>query len=300
MPEKTQLAEQPKRKRHLGLFTLLLLLLVGLAFAAGYLFKDSQNEATSNTGRASQTTAPTATQKTAQTTDIVGMLTKISSAVNGGAVLHDRAAPDYTVAGYNFAAQGDATDSSGITVSVAPTALNTTTTKLENTLTEAGFKKSGTQIPDAYTELIKYENHDTICGISNNKPEVTDTDTKNIYLYCALKNTYSKTAEVQKPFYTAYRASKPEFSNMSVGYPRISDSLSRGYKTAQAALYGEAQNGGAMGLFYQTPGGEWKFFKGTQQGLPCSDYNTIELKKAFMGEQCYTGDTLNTLSSVQP
>jgi len=85
-----------------------------------------------------------------------------------------------------------------------------------------------------------------------------------------------------------------------LSYPKIAESKTAGYKTAEVGLLAEAQFGGAAGLFYQTPDGMWHFFKGTQQIIPCGDYNTPDLKKAFLGSQCNvlkgTEDTLSTVT----
>ncbi len=56
----------------------------------------------------------------------------------------------------------------------------------------------------------------------------------------------------------------------------------------------ETNTDGATQLFYRTsPEAKWQFFKSTQMILPCSDYNTDDLKRAFMGESCYIDSTVN-------
>lgn len=50
--------------------------------------------------------------------------------------------------------------------------------------------------------------------------------------------------------------------------------------------------GGAAGLFYRvSPTSEWVFFTGTQAVLDCSAYDTVDLKRAFVGEVCYDAET---------
>lgn len=278
-------AEQPRRKRHLGLFALLLLVLAALAVAAGYLLKELQTE---NDTKSAQPSSVAEKPHTPQSTDITGLLTNISQDLSGGAVTHDRAAPDYTVSGYDFAARGDKEKSSGIAIEVPKETIDVTMTKAENALTAKKFSKSAKQPTEPINGLVKYENTDTICGVSNNESEATANNRNSVYVDCALKNTYTETAKTQKPFYDALRASKSDDQSRSVGYPRISDSRTRGYKTAEASIYNEAQGGGAMGLFYMVPGAtKWEFFRSTQEIVPCSDYNTNDLKRAYYGERCF-------------
>ena len=64
---------------------------------------------------------------------------------------------------------------------------------------------------------------------------------------------------------------------------RIKDSEFKPYQTLQASFYG------AAGLFYRTSSeAEWRFFTATQAALPCSDYDTDDLRKAYAGDICYT------------
>jgi hypothetical protein len=282
-PQPLPVVASGRKKRHLGLFLTLLLLLVILAAGAGYLYKTSLNKPAANSTATTNSTAQT--PKTTQTTDIVNLLTEASTVVSGGPVTHDVAAPDFMVAGYDFAAVGQKDDSSDVTVKKASADIAPTATKFENFLTSKDCKKSETQLKDTYYTLIKYENADTICGVSSVSSKTVSSNPEPVSLACALKSTYEATAKAQKPFYDAYRSAAKE-NVSSLGYPRLIDSRTRNYKTAEVSLYSEAQPTGALGLFYQTPDKKWHFFKGTQNTLPCSDFNTADLKKAYLGEPC--------------
>ena len=61
------------------------------------------------------------------------------------------------------------------------------------------------------------------------------------------------------------------------------DSATANYKTAEVSISDQ------MALFYRTPDGVWHFFVTTQQEMQCSVYNTPDLKKAYLGDKCYTG-----------
>ncbi len=286
----------PKKKRHLGLFFALLLTLVVLALITGFLMSDSTRNKAAAPGIPQQTTKEKTSTKT---TDIAALLAGISDNLQGSGVKHDKVAPDFIVPGYSFAAVGSQEDSSNVTFQRADTAVDATMTKLENNLTGEGFKKSAVQVKEPYWGLVKYENTDTICGISTNRPESDASQMKEVYLACALKDTYKATAKVQKPFYDAYTAARTDYPDQDIAYPRISDSRTRGYKTAEAGLYGEGQPTGAMGLFYQTPDQTWHYFMGTQQIVSCSKYDTPDLKKAYLGEQCFESANTVSPSTVQ-
>lgn len=291
-------SSRARKKRHLGMFLVMLLLLVSLAAAAGYLMSESTDEPENSTVNSTQTPAPA----NKNTTDIVGLLTKVSEAHQGGAVLHDRAAPDHTVSGYDFAAQVTKEDSSNIVMAksgITQQGLETSITKIEALLTQNGLSKSVQQVSEPYWGLVKYENDDTVCGISHNRPDTLVNEGAEIYVACALKGKYATAAEVQKPFYAAYRAANPDRQTQGVGYPRISDSRTTGYKWAETQLYMEGQPTGAAGLFYLAPGGTWTFFTGTQQTLPCSDYSYAVLKKGYLDKQCFTATNSSNFSYVR-
>ena len=72
------------------------------------------------------------------------------------------------------------------------------------------------------------------------------------------------------------------------------------YQRAQVGIGGAEFDavGGFAALFYQGPDATWKFFKGTQNILPCSDYATEEVKKAYLGQQCLDTATDNENATV--
>ena len=66
---------------------------------------------------------------------------------------------------------------------------------------------------------------------------------------------------------------------------KIKDSQYKPYQTLMVSL------GGGAGLFYRTsPEEKWQFFTGTQAAPGCDEYNTDDLKKAYLGETCYSDD----------
>ena len=53
--------------------------------------------------------------------------------------------------------------------------------------------------------------------------------------------------------------------------------------------------GGWNSLFYKTPDNKWHYFKGGQQHIACSEFNTPTLKAAFEGMECYDTKQNKTL-----
>lgn len=77
------------------------------------------------------------------------------------------------------------------------------------------------------------------------------------------------------------------------------DSKTAGYKTAETTISNEyAQAGSAASLFYQTPDKKWHFFTRAQATLPCTDFNTDDLKKAYLDTPC--SDTAGRNLTVKP
>lgn len=230
----------------------------------------------------------TAKAPASTSTDIMALLTEAKTAIGSGTVNTEYVSPDYMVPGSDFYAVGRKEDSHSLVARLPEAQLKPTAAKLETLLVSKKFQKSSQQVKDGYYPLVKYESDDTFCGI-NYYADLSDTD-KPLYLACALKTSYLNTSTVQKPFYQAYRESSSAAmltEDNRLGYPKTTTSKTPGYKTAELSLYGEASPTGAMGLFYMLPDNTWHYFRGTQQILPCTEFNTADLKKAYLGTGCY-------------
>ncbi len=83
-----------------------------------------------------------------------------------------------------------------------------------------------------------------------------------------------------------------EKTGNSLGYVTLHDAKVEDseYKPYQRLQVGVVD---ALGLFYRTsPDSKWQFFIATQAPLACSDFDTDDLKRAFMGESCYMESTV--------
>jgi hypothetical protein len=240
----------------------------------------------------------------AQGTDITKLMAGLQKELPGGTApaSGNMRAPDYKVPGYDFYASARGKDTTGVVYKKPVAELSATASQAASYLATNGFKKSTQQVKDPYYPLVKYENEDTFCGINYYSDSAEEL--QELYVACAAKTSYIPTAKLQKPLYDAYRAANKDNQYLTedsrLGYPKIADSVTTGYKTAEAELYSEARPTGAVGLFYQTPDDAWHYFMGTQQTIGCESYNTTDLKEAFLGEACDSvGDGVYTQSTVQ-
>ncbi len=280
--------------------TVLILLLVGGAAAYWVALAPTASKTAIE-----KTTTKQPASTVAKGTNIIKLMTGLQAAIPGGTTATEPLAPDYMVTGYDFYASARSKDTMSVVYKKPAAELSATATQAASYLAENGFKKSAQQVKDAYYPLVKYENDDTFCGINYYSDSAEEL--QELYVACAAKTSYAPTAKLQKPFYDAYRAANKGSQYLTedsrIGYPKITDSVTAGYKTAEAAIYGEASPTGAMGLFYQTPDGTWHYFKGTQQMLMCTDFTTAELKKAYAGQKCSATGTDGTSyveQTVQP
>jgi len=296
-----------RKKRNSFIFILLLLIVVALAAVATYAvmtFVIGSSKKTDDVANQTTTVTPTVSQSDELVSVIAKVKTMLPSTkafiATEGATLPYRKVGDP----YNFYAIGTKNDAWRIRTDAVATA------------SVAGVAKSLYQ----YFVTDQKATVDTLIG---DTPLVTmgiDTETVNSYrinaadytcslfrsdvlaskapfasigseidITCSTQEEFVKNAKTQLPFYTAISSDKTYTADVTVlGAPVIKDAKTTNYKTAQVGIGSQlALVGGAAGLFYQTPDGVWHFFVGTQSELNCSQYSTTDLKKAYLGEQCY-------------
>ncbi len=174
--------------------------------------------------------------------------------------------------------------------------MDTLKTKLEN----VGFSSLGIlpHLGSAGPEIYGYLNSDSniVCGMYGDAKwkDAGVIDYYYISLACAKTDwTWLTDSEMAlaSELTTAYYEKEGE-------YPTVIYGLNNSVKNSQYAPYQTlmVEVGGAAGLFYRTaPEEKWQFFAGTQSPLDCSDYNTDDLKKAYLGEVCYNGSVESTV-----
>lgn len=104
--------------------------------------------------------------------------------------------------------------------------------------------------------------------------------------------TISLAKELTKAYYD--KVGENPFSLPRLNKASITNSSVSPYQTLKTTV------ANARGLFYRTsPDAEWQYFTATQMVIPCSEFNTTDLKNAFAGEICYDESTSQN-STVQP
>lgn len=199
------------------------------------------------------------------------------------------------VAGFDYYTSLGQTDKAvGLQSDVAYNQSAVDTAAIAKILQDYGFTEKVIQAGDGESMAIKYYTHkDVICETTVTKTVNNPTGNHQVAVNCANMSDYATTAKAQKTFYNVYpHANSPaEGTLLLAGNPIEKASKTEGYTTAQVGLGSvlddQSMPGGAAGLFYKTPDGKWHFFTGTQAALACADYNTDDLKKAYLGEPCY-------------
>ncbi len=111
---------------------------------------------------------------------------------------------------------------------------------------------------------------------------------------CGNLRSYSAVAKKYEPI--AIKIPSLDEDTVLTGL-KITDSRVAGYKTATLGQGEIDSGGGSVALLYKTPAGKWNYFTNTQMGLPCSKYNTTDLRNAYKGEVCF--DSTNDQSTVE-
>jgi hypothetical protein len=211
-------------------------------------------------------------------------------------------APPFQPTSYNFSVRADKEYGFGSygTKSVITSDL----TAIQKVLTDNNLK--GTVLDpgsDVGEYAAQYESADIVCSVSDQKPSNQSATNTNYSttLGCADKSSYLTNAAMLRPYFIVY-ASQSQFDSTHtlMSTPTLKVSKTAGYSTSTVAISGSVYGsvGGFAGLFYVTPDKVLHYFTGTQNELPCSKYSTDDLKKAYLGEQCYDEATHNDTATV--
>ena len=178
--------------------------------------------------------------------------------------------------------------------------MNTIKIRLEN----AGFSslgilpRLGSAGPQAYGYLNTGRN--IICSVSEGA-ESGNYGVVNYYyvlLECAKTDWIWLTEEEKSLVYdltTAYYEKEGEYPDILYNFDNIKNSQYEPYQTLMVGV------SGAHAEFYRvSPDAKWQFFTAGQAAPDCSEYNTEDLKKAYLGEVCYEyGNGYSKQSTVQ-
>lgn len=160
----------------------------------------------------------------------------------------------------------------------------TVTDQIVSVLSDADYKMSDT------TDIANYESATVVCNIAAEGSPVAVT--------CANKSAYTKISDNLKPFVTAYTSVTSDNADIRTTYSDLTITNSEVAKYQHASVNVTQGMSGAVLLFYRFDEGTWKFFKGTQNILSCTEYNTVEITSAFKGEKCMDGETESTVDPI--
>ena len=293
---------QPEKKK-LKKRTIILLSILIVALVAGgvvaylLLFKDKGNDTASTTDTSNivtPTPAPnklTAEALVAKAKAVATGDTKETLQSTDSEPYNVFRAPAYKPSGYDFWVSPSVDygfGSYGVkdTVSADLSAIKKVLT--DNKLTETILEEGSAEAMFA----AQYSSDDITCLLTDQKPYQQPATSKefNTILGCADTAAYLANAVELKPYFTVYAAqSTSDTTKTALGSLQVKKSKTAGYSIATVGIGGSEYGsvGGFAGLFYTTPDNKLHYFIGTQSQIPCTDFNTDDLKKAYLGESCY-------------
>lgn len=320
-PEPVMSAPAPTPvKRHRFVQVLIAILVVALVgagcFAAYKMYFEPKQETAAPSQQDTANTADTTSEAnaalsaTAQSDKIVDIMAHVRSLIAAKqftvADSTDVGAPHRKMpAPYDFYADATNKDIWRVAVAtVADTSQATAFTKqIYDYLMKAQGAKAETLFGDAAVATLGEEGTNRYristdaytCGLFEDAAYAAtapyDRSGAEISLACSTVDEYEKNAAIQQPFYRAILTAEGYSADKTMlKMPLITDSATAGYKRADVSIGSDSGIGGAVGLFYYTPGGTWRFFRGTQEAITCEAFTTADLKKAFVGYPCAMAD----------
>jgi hypothetical protein len=138
----------------------------------------------------------------------------------------------------------------------------------------------------------QFESDTVICLVTS--PPAGANDQSSVILGCANKNDYISNAAAMLPFFLIFKTANfgtDHASNVVLSGLTVTKSQTDGYTTGSITVGGAGYGsiGSYEALFYVTPDSVIHYFMGSQSEVPCSLYNTDDLKKAYLGNICTDG-----------
>lgn len=170
-----------------------------------------------------------------------------------------------------------------------------------------GFIERNIQNGDGEGMYISiYKNASIICETTVSKYYQQPLADHTVQIICEDIPTFLEAAKKQKPFFESYTKSRGNFSVAMIGDPNISESKTSGYFTATIGIGGvedetndiSVPGNGDKASFYKSLDQDWHFFRVLQAMPLCSDFNTNDLKKAYLGEDCLNSNINSQINKV--
>lgn len=125
------------------------------------------------------------------------------------------------------------------------------------------------------------------------------TGVKTLVLACSNGKTYEDLSTKLAPIYTVYTAARPVDKTkqpQALIVARWVASKTQGYNVADVSTTDTLVGSVPVNhLFYQSPDKSWHYVGETLSTTGCGNFNTPDLKKAFLGEPCMNGATKATV-----
>lgn len=280
--------EPPRRKKGplipiliiIGIFIVLVGAAAGVALYINANQKDDEPETTAQVEDTSKAEELTDKVKAAIDKELKVTYPAITTESSTGAPAYSVPQKDYAVFSSKF----------GTTLSIAEKEGTPPATSVE--VTAAAIEKVANDTLSADDSLKQsanelrtiYQSSSVVCTVSIGVLPVT--------VSCADVEDYAGLIKGVVPFAEAYLASdegKQNGKDIAFSDPTVSEKAN-GYSNAKVSMGSTSSIGGFSGLFYAKDG-NWAFWKGSQSLLPCSDYNSSDLQRSFLEEECF--DTVN-------
>lgn len=212
-------------------------------------------------------------------------------------------APLFKPAGYNFSVRPSVDygyTSFGTQSTIANDIVYIQKIMIDNDMSETVLEP-GT----ATSQLVAtYQSATVTCLLTDQKPfdAALENEQFSVSISCANKSDYVDGAAGLRQYFIVYSTYPGvDATDIALSGPTIKQSKTSGFSTATVGISGSSYDavGGFAGLFYATPDGTLHYFTGTQSILPCSAYDSTDIKKAFLGEQCYDEVTGNDAATVK-
>ncbi len=273
-------------------------LVVGLGAGSGYYLWQKQHRPVATVDEDSVSSSDSPTLQQTNTLSAANIISQVKTNVGGTmASLSGATAPRAQVTGYSFYTAPTPKQNSQVAFPRSDTELLGVYKTVQSTLSSFGLTPvNQTSTAEATATLtLDYSSSSVYCELG--KAPISGNQ-YGISVSCAEKKDYTTVAEKIKPLYDLYYAAqttKPTKDVYLSDFTATSSTI-QGYAHAELSITDNGQNYTA--LFYQTPDKNWHFFKTTQAQLLCSDFNTQELRNAYLGISC-TDSATQTQSTVQ-
>lgn len=276
----------PPKKGRKGLIATIIILVVLLIGAIGVIvfLAYFQPKSTKTTTANGNTSSGASTQDKNEAKELIATIRsavtdKLATTYPNMSISDGTYAPIYKADTVNY---GVASSDIGISLNID------TDAKAYNPTGQAAVEKVATDVFKSQSSLKVtsqdwqsiYQNDTIICTLSSgSSPAVIN---------CANKKDYTALITQVAPFADAFFSSKESKTfgpTVVFATPKISQKAN-GYRNATLSMSAvESPVGGAAGLFYAKDG-NWSYWRATQSIIPCADYATSDLQRAFEGDQC--------------